>query len=509
MESANKVAFNTVVLYIRMIITVVLSLYTTRLVLSALGATDYGIFNLIAGIVSMLSFLNAAMTASTQRYLSFYQGRNDLFQQKKVFSNSLFIHVLIGIIVVFGLEVSGMFLFDGFLKIPVDRVNAAKYIFHFMSVTVFFTIIAVPFTASLNARENMMWTAIVNILESVLKFGIAILLLEINRDKLEVYGLLTAAISIVSFILYAWFCLKKYQECRRPGLNEFDVKLFKELTSFAGWNLFGALAGIGRTQGLAIILNLFFGAVVNAAYGIANQVAGQLNFFSATLLKALNPQIMRSEGANDRQRMLRLSMIGSKFCFFLLAIIAIPCIFEMENILRFWLTQVPEFTVIFCKLVLIALLTNQLTIGLQSAFQATGKIKLYQTLVGITLLLNLPLAYLLLKFHFPAYSVLRSYIFIEAIACFLRILLLKKLAGLSVKVFFNRVLARELLPVMISCLICVYITQVSTFELQYRFLVTCIFSTAVFSISVYFLGLCNDERLLINKLFINVLNKMK
>ena len=337
MQAATKVFFNTGVLYLRMLLTVGISLYTTRLVLNALGVDDFGIYNLIAGIITMLSFLNTAMAVSTQRYLSFYQGRKDKGMQKMVFANSFLLHILIGLSVVILLEAIGVFLFDGFLNIPGDRIEVARIIYHFMSLTVFFTIVAVPFSGSLYAHENILWVAIVTIIEVLLKLGIAILLYTINFDKLIFYGFTMAAVSIVSLLLYMIFCMKKYEECSLKVRRFYDKSLMKELSSFAGWNLFGAICGVGRSQGLAVILNLFFGTIVNAAYAIANQISGQLNFFSATMLRALNPQIMKSEGAGDRERMLRLSMSASKFGFFLLAFIAIPCIFEMPSILKFWL----------------------------------------------------------------------------------------------------------------------------------------------------------------------------
>ncbi len=490
-----------------MLITMVISLYSTRLILNALGATDYGVFNLIGGIIAMLSFLNAAMTVSTQRYLSYYQGKSDFQMQKRVFANSLIIHIAIGIVIVIGLELMGLFLFDGFLKIPESRIIAAKTIFHFMSVTVFFTVLSVPFTASLNARENMTWTAIVNVIESLLKLAIAIFLVTVSNDRLIVYGILSAIISVVSLILYAVFCFKKYDECSLSFRGQYDRKLVEELSSFAGWNLFGTLAGIGRIQGLAVILNLFFGATVNAAYGIANQVSAQLNFFSATMMRALNPQIMKSEGANDRKRMLRLSMLGSKFCFFLLAFIAIPCIFEMKEILQLWLKNVPEYTVMFCNLILIAMLTNQLTIGLQSAFQATGKIKVYQVLVGTILILNLPVAYFLLKLGFPVYSVLISYIGIEAVACLFRIFLLRSTAGLSIREYISRVLAREVIPILCSVGVCVFFTHM--IHLPFRFMFTSVASSIAFASSIYLVGLCNDEKQLVNQMIVNTINKIK
>ncbi len=490
-----------------MFLTMGVTLYSTRLVLNALGSVDYGIFNLVSGVIVMLSFLNTAMSISTQRYLSYNQGRKDLSKQQEVFSNSLFLHMAIGTFIVIILEIAGLFLFDGFLNIPADRISTAKSIYHFMSFTVLFTILAVPFNGVLSSNENMLWIAIVNIIQTLLKFAIALLLYIIAYDKLLIYGFLTAIIAVITFALFAVYCLKKYPECNLKGLFNPNISFLKDIGSFAGWNLFGSLCSLGRTQGLALILNLFFGTVVNAAYGIANQVGAQLLFFSNTMLKALNPQIMKSEGAGDRKRMLRLSMIASKFGLFLLSFFAIPVIFEMDSILKVWLGNVPEYTIIFCQLVLIASLTNQLTIGLQSALQATGKIKVYQILVGGILLLNLPIAYFLLKGGMEPYAVLISYVVIEFLACSLRLFVANKMANLNIKEYLNNVILKEIIPISTIILTCYLTTHFLDFN--YRFLFTGICSAITFSLTIYGFGLLDQEKQMLKQLFQKLLIKSK
>lgn len=498
MNAANRVALNTIILYGRMLLTMGITLYSTRLVLNALGSIDYGIFNLVAGIIIMLSFLNSAMATSSQRYLSFYQGRNDLQKQKGVFTNSFFLHIVIGFFIVILLEVAGLFLFNGFLNIPADRIESARIIYHYMAVTVFFTVISVPFNGLLIAHENMWWVAFVNIIETLLKLGIALLLYVVATDKLVIYGVLTASVGIVSFFMYVFFCLRKYPECTFKGVMRPEKGFVKELSSFAGWNTFGALCGIGRNEGLALILNLFFGTVVNAAYGVANQVSSQLLFFSRTMLRALNPQIMKSEGAGDRERMLRLSMMASKFGFFLLSIFAIPIIFEMPAILTFWLKNVPPHTVVFCRLILVGALTNQLTIGLQSAMQAYGDIKWYQTVVGGVIILNLPLAYILLKFlKVEPYIVLISYVVIEAIACLLRLFFAKNKLGMSVKKYVYRVFMKEVTP-LIGAIVFNY-CMILFVSSSYRFIGTSLISFILYGLLILFFGLeSNEKELLFN-----------
>jgi O-antigen/teichoic acid export membrane protein len=492
-------------MYAKMLITMGIALYSTRLVLNALGATDYGIFSLIAGIIAMLSFLNTAMATSTQRYLSFHQGKNDFLMQKKVFANSWILHILISITVVVVLEIACPFLFDGFLNIPSERISTAKTVYHLVSVSVAFSIITSPLIALSTAHENMLWIAIAYTLESVLKFGIALSLIIFEQNsRLIIYGLFMACISMLSFTLHAIYCMKKYRECSLKC--RMDIPLIKELFAFAGWNFFGVLCNVGKIQGLAILLNIFGGTLINAAYGIANQVSIHLSFFSRTMVGTLNPQIMKSEGMNDRKRMLRLSMMASKFGFFLLAFIAIPCIFEMSEILTLWLKVVPEHTVTFCSMILTGTLVTQLMTGGQSAMQATGKIKIYQTVTGSVLLLNLPISYVLLRWNCPVYSVLISYIVIEVALVILQLILLKNIICLSIKEYFNRVFFREIFPALILIITCWAITRSLFFD--FRFIVTGIVSTVTFSVSIYFTGLCKDEKILLKTMLSKVIRKL-
>ncbi|AWW29063.1 hypothetical protein DN752_02315 [Echinicola strongylocentroti] len=506
MNAANRVVFNTGILYGRIIVTVCISLFTTRIVLDALGAEDYGIFNLIAGVIVMLSFLKNAMATSTQRFLSFFQGKNDKVMQAKIFWNSLFFHLILGVVILILLEIAGLFLFDGFLNIPLDKLDEAKTVYRFMAINVFFLILSVPYNGSLVAHENMIYVALINILEVLLKLAIAISLYHSADDKLVVYGLMMAGISSISFTGYALYCIRVYEECKLKNRQGIDKKMLKELGAYASWNLFGSLCSLGRTQGLAVILNLFFGAIINSAYAIANQVGGQLMFLSTTMLKSINPQIMKSEGNGDRKRMLRLALIASKFGFFLLSIVAVPFIFEMDNILAVWLKEVPDYAAIFCKMVLVGAIINQLTIGLQSAIQATGRIKAYQATVGSVLLLNLPLAFLLLKMGFAAYSVLAGYIVVEFIACCLRLYFLHLLAGLSVQRYLERVIYKEVVPLLVLMTIC--LLSINLFDFPFRFLLTITLAVLGTSVAIYLWGLCEDEREIVSKGILKIKQKV-
>ena len=506
MTPANRVIVNTAILYGRMVLTIGISLYSTRLILDALGSTDYGIFELVGGVIAVLAFLKNTLATSTQRFLSFYQGRDDFKNQKSVFVTSLLMHIAVGLLIVAVLALLEPLLFEQFLNIPGNRIYAAKIVYRTMLISLFFGMVNVPFIGSLIAHENLLFVAVVNILEVLLKLAIAFVLVVITTSKLIIYGWLMAALAFIVLLFYMVYCFKKYEECSLTNIT-IDKKQMGELSSFAGWNLFGALCGLGRTQGLAVLLNLFFGTVINAAYGIANQLSSQMNFFSVTMLRALNPQIMKSEGVDDRERMLRLSMIASKFGFFLVAIVAIPAIFEMTEILNFWLKDVPEYTAIFAQLILVSILLNQITIGLQSALQATGKIKVYQAVVGGIILLTLPLAYLFLKLGFAPYYVFVSYLLFESIAMVFRIVITKKIARLSVPIYLDRVFVKSFFPLLFSLATCWLITN--NLHFNYRFLVTGCLSAIVFAISIYFFGLYKDEKDLCMKFFKTVLNRIR
>jgi O-antigen/teichoic acid export membrane protein len=490
-----------------MFITTGVAFFSTRIILNYLGVTDYGIYSLIGGVVAILSFLHMAMAVSTQRYLSYHQGTGDFSMQKKIFSHSWSLHVLIGLTVLFIIELAGLFLFNDFLNIPPERIHAAKILYHLTAASVFFGIISIPFSASLTAHENMTWPSIINIIEAILKLCFAFsLVCFIQQERLVVFGIFILSMSIMSLLLLMGYCLRNYKECCITDYKT-DKSLIKELGKYAGLNLFGTISVLGQYEGFGVILNLFLGMIANTAYGIANQVLGALTFFSGTILSAMNPQIMKSEGSNDRDRMLRISMMASKFGFFLLAFLAIPCIFEMPALLKFWLTTVPEYAVIFCTLMLITTMINQLTVGLTSAIQAAGKITSYMLVVGSIKLLILPCTYLLLMSGNSVISVLIGYISLELLADSTRLLILRKIVGLSIKTFFKRVLFKEFFPVFLSVCTCSLI--VTAFQFNLRFLVTMTISAIVFIVSAYFTGLCGDEKIIAHHLLKPIFKVMK
>jgi len=359
MNAANRVAKNTAILYAKMGITIFISLYAMRLILAALGAADFGIFHVVGGAIAMLTFLNVAMTRATQRFMSYAQGEENHQKQIRIFNVSIILHFFIGIAVVLLLESFGYFLFSGILKIDPARIYVAKLIYQFLIVSTFFTIIAVPYDAVVNAHENMLFVAVLGILESVFKLSIAFYITATGLDKLASYGFLMAAMAVLLLIIRAIYCHRKYEEVQVAVRRYWDKKLFKDMAVFASWSLVSSSARIITMQGSSILLNSFFGVLVNAAQGIANQIAGQLMAFSNMMLKALNPVIVKSEGAKNRANMLEVAMYGNKLSYFLFTFFAIPTFLEMPCILVLKVHRLQQFiSLLRCGAGIICLLAN-------------------------------------------------------------------------------------------------------------------------------------------------------
>lgn len=509
MQVANKIAFNTGILYAKMAITIGLSLYTTRLVLSELGVNDFGVYNLIAGIIALFAFLSSSFSNSIQRYLAFHIGANNTAMVKKVFFTSGIIHLILASFVALVLFLLSFFLFNGsVLNIDPARMDVAKNIYYYTIFAAFFTILTPTFGAMITAKEDIIWMALVYTLEAFIKFGIAIYISYSTFDKLEIYGFLMSVQPIFSFTVWGFICYKKYEECNILKKEKlWDNLFFKEISAFIGWTLLGNSAKMIKDQGAAVVFNVFFGTVINAAYGIAMQITNQLNFFSGTLQGTTNPQIMKSEGSGDRERTIRLSILSSKLGFFLLAIIAVPTIFETKPLLHLWLKNTPEYTILFCKLTLIGKLIEQMTSTTITTFLAVGKIKYYQISSGIITILSLPIAYILLKIGYSANYVLFSFVLLEIVLGVLRLFFLKSLAGVSLKKSFINIIIRELIILPLPLIACFYIYY-NIDENVMRLFITFSTSIILFIFSFYLLGLNATERNMIKNISIDFYGKI-
>jgi len=493
MQDSVRVAVNTAVQYVKMAITVVVALISTRIILGALGESDYGIFSLVAGVIAMLTFLNAALAVSVQRYLSYHIGKGDTQEVSKVFNVGVLMHFLLAIILVVLVEVSGLILFEHVLNIPAGRLEAAKTVFHFMVFASFVTIISSSFDALIVAHEHLLMMSVVDILVALLKLVGAICLLYISHEKLVVYGFLMSLIVLVSFMIKFVWCKLVYRHQKLDLIQSLDRKLFRELAGFGGWNAFGSFCTIGRVQGCAIIINSFYGVVVIAAFGIANMVNAQLYFFSESLLRAFNPQIVKSEGASDRNKMLRLSKLAAKLSFYLMAMASLPVMIEMPLLLRSWLGEVPEGTILFCRLTIIITLIRQLSSGIVAALQAIGEIKYYQIFVGTLLLLVLPCGWFVLYLGFQPYSILVVALVLEVIAFFIRLQLLGFYASFSKWEYASSLLLRVVIPVSLSAVVSILPLHVMG-ESIFRLFIVMSVSVPVSGLLMYNLGLSSDEK---------------
>lgn len=451
MDSNKRMALNTLILYTKLVITIVVNLYSTRLILNAMGIEDYGIVNLISGIVAMLSFVQNSMSVSSQRYISVTMGKNDFSQVVKVFNSSFFLHLILGLVLFALLEALLPVIFHSSIQIPEARVVSAQVLYHLTILGTFLVIITVPFDATLNAHENMLWFSIASIIESLIRLSGAVILLNYSHDKLIFYGLLVVVIRLVSMIIKQVYCRNKYKESR-IALKKSEKGLMKDMFSFSFWNMFSALSLTGRSQGVAIVMNTFLGVVINASYGIANQLSGQLSTFTATINKAMNPQIMQNAGTGNIKQVISLSIKQCKYSSMLLSFAIVPLYIGTPYILNIWLKDTPEYCIEFTRCILVVSVIQQLTIGIMSCIQATGKIRSYSICVSIIILFNIPIIYILLHFGVNITIAVFSMLLIELIAGVVRLLFAKSLIELSIITFVKEVIVPIFLIYAIGCL---------------------------------------------------------
>ena len=391
--TANRVVKNTGYLYMKMCITMFISLLTTRLILNSLGASDFGIFNIVGGAIAMLGFLNAAMAGVTQRFLSYSEGEGDKEKQKTIFNISIVLHAAIAATAGIALIVMGYFFFRGILNIPPERMTAAKVVYGCLVASTLFTVMSVPYNALINAHENMRYWAMIGVFESLLKLSVAVAVVYSSADKLIVYGILMACIPFVVRIILRIYCHRHYEECVFAPFRYFNKSTAKEMTSFAGWNFIFSATSMISFYGNGVVLNHFFGTLLNAAQGIAGDVNGKLNVFASGMLTSINPVITKSEGAGNRERMIKTTLTGCKWSFLLFAIVAIPMLVETPYVLRIWLKNVPDWAVVFVRLQLVATMISSTTGLLGTSIFAVGKVKQYCKTMSLVNFLSIVLTY--------------------------------------------------------------------------------------------------------------------
>lgn len=502
----KRIAKNTLFLYIRMLFIMAINLYISRVVLNALGVEDFGIYNVVGGVVLMFSFLNGAMAAGTQRFLSYELGAENISQLNKVFNVAIFIHFFIGLAVIILAETVGLWFFNTQMNIPDARIDAARWVYQFAIFSFFLSVVQVPYIATIIAHEKMNVYACIGIFEVFLKLGVALVLSYVVLDKLKLYALLLLFVVGIITCVYIVYCRKKFNECVFQFL--WDRKLFDTMVSYAGWSLFGSAASMVSNQGLNILLNIFFNPTINAARAIAFQVNMAIQSFTTNFQMAVNPQIVKSYAKGDRPYMMSLIFQSSKYSFFLLYLIALPVLFETDTLLKIWLKLVPEYASVFCKLVIIDALIGCVSYPLMMASQATGKIRLYQVVVGSILLLNLPFVYILLRLGYgPEYSMYVS-IFLSVIALCARLIMLKELILLDIKKYIKSVIIKSLMVGGVGCIIPFFVTHYLSSGSILFFLLNSILCVLCSLLSIYFFGFDEFEKRYVRNRIVFVVKKV-
>lgn len=491
-SSANKrIAKNTLVLYVRMLFTMGISLFTSRVVLQTLGVEDYGISSVVGGVISMFTFINAAMVSSTQRYLNFELVRDDANQLRSVFSTSLQIHALIALAIIVLSETVGLWFLNEKLVIPEARMTAAMWVYQCSILSCAVSIMSTPYNAVIVAHEKMSAFAYISILDVSLKLLVVYLLVVLPFDKLIILAILNLLVQLFIRYIYTLYCHRHFPESYFQF--RFNKTLFKEMFGFAGWSFWGNLAAILYTQGLNMMLNIFFGPIVNAARGIAVQVQSAVQQFVGGFQTALNPQITKNYASNNLPQMHSLMFRSARFSFLLLFFLSLPVLMETNFILTLWLKTVPDDAVIFTQIMICISLIYTTANPCIIANQATGKVKIYQMVVGGILLLILPISYVVLKLGAPAYSVFIVHFCIESLAQFSRMYMLRKLIHLPLWQYMKNIYIPIVSTVVIA-IILPLVVRMQVAEGWLRFLAvgfTCVLSVGA---SSYFIGFTKQER---------------
>lgn len=493
MEPTKRIIVNTSVQYIKAIVTTILSLFSMRIILEAIGISDYGIYTVVGGVIAMLGFITNALVITTQRYISYYHGRHRSNYVRRFFTNSYSLHIALGLIICMALVSIKGWLMDDFLNIAPERLDTAKTVYDITVGILFITVITAPFKALFIARENIVFISVIEMVDSFLKCGLAFSLLYIKADKLLLYAAILAGIQLLNFLAFTLYANLKFDECtlmiRRRDLSKVYIG---QLLGFAGWTTYGMGAVAARNQGTSIILNHFFGTTVNAAYGIAYQVFGAISFVSTSILNAMNPQIMKAEGNKDRQKVFSLAEKESKYSTMLLIIILVPLMFEMPSILQVWLKNVPPYSALFCNTVLISFICDQSTAGLNTINQAIGRIRVYTLLMYTPKLLYL-LAILVLFLNGGTIAqAMGLYVAIEILVALSRIPYIHFTTGMSIKSYLSHVIFPLLPLTILACIVsggCL-----SLFHFKYRFFLTGIASVAISLLTSWYCVLNQKER---------------
>ena len=506
-DNNKRIAKNTLLLYVRMLFTMAVSLFTSRVILNTLGVEDYGINNVVGGIVTMFSVLSGSLSSSISRFITFELGKGNIERLKTIFSTGVNIQLGMSVLIIIIAEAVGIWFLNAKMNIPTDRMVAANWVFQCAILTFVLNLLSVPYNAAIIAHEKMSAFAYISVVEVSLKLIIVYMLMISPFDRLETYAVLLLLVGAVIRFIYGYYCKRHFEECTYHFV--FDKPVLKEMTGFAGWNFLGNGAYMLNTQGVNILMNLYFGVAVNAARGIATQVDAALKQFVNNFTTAVNPQITKSYAQGDLDYMHKLVCRSAKFSAFLMMFFAVPIILETNTILTIWLKTVPDYAVIFLQWIIISsFMDTVLANSLVTSMFATGKIKRYQIIVTTVGCLVFPLSWIAFKLGFEPQVGYILYFIIYTILLFVRLYLLKDMVKLPVMMYIREVLYK-LAPIIVVGFAIPGILILTMDAGWLRLILVCLLSVLVTAASEYFIGLSNKEKNFVAEKIKLVIGKIK
>lgn len=487
----NRIAKNTLLLYFRMLLTMLVSLYTSRVVLGALGVEDYGIYNVVGGVVAMFSMLTGSLSAAISRFITFELGTGNKEKLIRVFSSSVTIQLGLCAIILILAETVGLWFLNNKMVIPGNRMYAANWVYQLSLLTFIINLISIPYNAAIIAHERMSAFAYISIVEAVSKLLVAYFIVISPIDKLIMYAIMLTSIAIIIRLIYGAYCKMKFEECTYHLI--FDHELLKQMFGFAGWNFIGASSALLRDQGGNIVINLFCGPALNAARGIAFQVNAAIHSFVTNFMVALAPQITKSYATGNQKYLMTLIFQGSRLSYYILLLLSLPVVINTHYILELWLGQVPDHTVLFVQLVLVFGMCESISNPLITAMLATGKIRNYQLVVGGLQMMNFPVSYVLLRMGAIPETVLIVAIIISQLCLISRLYMLRGLIGLKARDFINKVYINVIVVTILSAMVPLLLASY-TEENLFGFLLSSITSLVSTLLVEFYVGCAHEER---------------
>lgn len=499
-ESNKLIAKNSVILFLRLVVTSILGLLTSRFLLHGLGVSDFGLYNVVGGIIIFLAVFNTVMISSTYRFFAYELGKQNIKGVNDVFNISLIIHFSIALLVLILTESLGVYYIENILNIANNEIHDAIFILRFSSYSVILSIVSVPYESLITVQENFKIKAAIEVIRSILLFFIAWYIIDYSGNRVKFYVILVTFANLIPMVLFFIYCRFKYRELIEWNFQK-DIRKYKEILGFTGWLMFGTSAWIGQRQGSQLIINIFFGTTLNASLGVANQINRLLQVFARNLSQATIPQIMKSVGSSDNNRTKSLLVYVSKYTYFVMLVVALPVLLQTEFLLVLWLGNIPPYTVVFCQLTIIIALLENFSNGISAAIQGSGKVKLFMSLNSIISLISLPLAYLLFLLNYPPYAILAIYIITTLTNVIVSHLLLENILKYRF-IYFFKYLYKRVFYVTLSILPIIIINKIINLEIIY-IIIFIILSIIWLLVAIYFWGMEEKER----KLFREFLKK--